>query len=89
LNPQTPFKRAITAALCYQNKPLVCKSSRAWKFGVAMSNKQINFIGWILFILSAIGFIIASIGSFWSMVGSVFFLVACLVFLIPFFRSDD
>ena len=43
-----------------------------------MSNKQINFIGWILFILSAIGFIIASIGSFWSMVGSVFFLVSCL-----------
>ena len=31
-----------------------------------MSNKQINFIGWILFILSAIGFIIASIGSFWE-----------------------
>ena len=36
-----------------------------------MSNKQINFIGWILFILSAIGFVIASIGSFWSMVGSI------------------
>jgi hypothetical protein len=57
--------------------------------GGAMSHKQINFIGWILFVLSAIGFIIASIGSFWSMVGSVLFLVACLVFLIPFFRPDE
>ena len=49
-----------------------------------MSNNQINFIGWILFILSALGFIIASIGNFWGMVGSIFFLVACFVFLIPF-----
>jgi len=54
-----------------------------------MTNHQINFVGWILFILSAIGFIIASVGSFWAMVGSVFFLVACLVFLIPFFRNDE
>ena len=53
-----------------------------------MTNKQINFIGWLLFIVLAIGFCIASIGSFWGMVGSVFFLIACLVFLIPFFRSD-
>ncbi|NCV49282.1 MAG: cytochrome oxidase subunit III [Rhodobacterales bacterium] len=53
-----------------------------------MTNKQINFLGWILFILSACGFIIASWGHFWSMVGSVFFLVACFVFLIPFFRND-
>ncbi|MEM1037897.1 MAG: cytochrome oxidase subunit III [Pseudomonadota bacterium] len=52
-----------------------------------ISNRQIDFIGWILFVLSAIGFIIASIGNFWAMVGSVFFLLACLVFLIPFFRS--
>ena len=54
-----------------------------------MSNNQINFFGWILFIISAIGFCIASIGSFWGMFGSVFFLLACLVFLIPFFRSDS
>ena len=53
-----------------------------------MKNEHINLIGWILFIISAIGFIIASIGSFWSMVGSIFFLLACLVFLIPFFRKD-
>ena len=53
------------------------------------NNRTINLIGWVLFIISAIGFCIASIDSFWGMFGSVFFLVACLVFLIPFFRKDD
>ena len=53
-----------------------------------ISNNTINLIGWILFIISAIGFIISSIGSFWAMFGSVFFLVACLVFLIPLFRKS-
>ena len=48
-----------------------------------MFNNNINLIGWILFIISAIGFIISSIGNFWAMFGSVFFLFACLVFLIP------
>ena len=52
-----------------------------------ISNRQIDFIGWILFIVSACGFIIASIGSFWAMFGSVFFLLACLIFIIPFFRE--
>ena len=54
-----------------------------------MSNKSINLIGWILFIISAIGFVISSIGSFWAMFGSLFFLIACLVFLIPFLRKDN
>ena len=53
-----------------------------------MPNNTISLIGWILFIISAIGFIISSIGSFSPMFGSVFFLVACLVFLIPFFRKN-
>ena len=53
-----------------------------------MKNKHINPLGWMLFIISAMGFIIASIESFWSMFGSVFFLLACLVYLIPFFRKD-
>ena len=52
-----------------------------------ISNRQIDFLGWILFVLSAIGFIIASIGHFWAMLGSVLFLLACLVFIIPFFRQ--
>ena len=46
-------------------------------------------VGWILFIISALGFIISSIGSFWAMFGSLFFLIACMVFLIPFFRKDE
>ena len=53
-----------------------------------MSNNTINLIGWILFIISAIGFVIYSISSFWALFGSVFFLVACLVFLIPFFSKN-
>ena len=52
-----------------------------------ISNRQIDFLGWILFTLSASCFIAASIGNFWAMSGSVFFLVACLVFIIPFFRD--
>ena len=51
-----------------------------------MSNYTITFIGWVLFVISAVGFIIASIGSFWAMFGSVFFLLACIVFMIPYFR---
>ena len=58
--------------------------SSLWK---KMSNNTINLIGWILFIISAIGFIISSIGSFWAMFGSIFFFIACFVFLIPFFRK--
>jgi hypothetical protein len=54
-----------------------------------MKNKTINFIGWLMFILSAVGFIISSIGSFWAMFGSLFFFAACFVFLIPFFRKED
>ena len=53
-----------------------------------VTNRQIDFLGWLLFIVSAVGFIIASIGTFWAMVGSLFFLLACLVFIIPFFRKD-
>lgn len=52
-----------------------------------ISNRQIEFLGWLLFILSAIGFLIASIGNVWAMVGSVFFLLACVAFIIPFFRQ--
>ena len=40
-----------------------------------MKNKNINLLGWFLFIISAIGFTISSIGSFWAMFGSLFFLI--------------
>jgi hypothetical protein len=54
-----------------------------------MKNQTINFFGWILFTVSAVGFCIASIGSFWSMFGSCFFLAGCLVFFIPFFKKEE
>jgi hypothetical protein len=52
------------------------------------TNHQLQFFGWILFVISAFGFIIASWGDFWAMVGSVFFLLACIAFLVPYFRND-
>ena len=54
-----------------------------------MNNKKINFIGWTLFVISALGFIMSSIGNFWAMFGSVFFFVACIIFLIPFFKKEE
>ena len=54
-----------------------------------MNNKKINFIGWTLFVISALGFIMSSIGNFWAMFGSFFFLVACIIFLIPFFKKEE
>jgi len=54
-----------------------------------MKNRRIELIGWLLFVVSALGFCIASIGSFWSMFGSIFFLLACIIFLIPFFKKKN
>ena len=55
-----------------------------------MRNDTIYLIGWILFVLSAVGFITSSLqsGDAPGLVGSVLFLVACLIFLIPFFRRE-
>ena len=53
---------------------------------IYMANRYINLLGWVLFLISAIGFCIASVSSFWAMFGSGFFLIACLVFMIPFFQ---
>jgi len=54
-----------------------------------MKNRRIELIGWLLFVVSALGFCIASIGSFWSMFRSIFFLLACIIFLIPFFKKNE
>ena len=51
-----------------------------------MNIKIINTVGWVLFLISAIGFIMSSFGNFWAMFGSVFF-TGCIVFLIPFFKK--
>ena len=55
---------------------------------IIMKNKNINLLGWILFIVSSIGFILSSIGNFWAMFGSLFFFIACIIFLVPFFRKE-
>ena len=54
-----------------------------------MNIKIINTVGWVLFLISAIGFIMSSLGNFWAMFGSVFFLVGCLAFLTPYLRKED
>jgi len=54
-----------------------------------MKSKSRDFIGWILFLISAFGFCIASVGNFWAMFGSVFFLMGCIVFLIPFLKKNE
>ncbi|EFL90494.1 hypothetical protein [Ahrensia sp. R2A130] len=53
-----------------------------------ISNRRIDLIGWLLFVISACGFIMASIGNFWAMFGSIFFLLACLMFLITYIRKE-
>jgi len=53
-----------------------------------MTTHHINFIGWILFVVSAIGFCVASLGGFGALFGSMFFLLACWMFMIPFVRTD-
>ena len=52
-----------------------------------MNIKIINTVGWVLFLISAIGFIMSSFGNFWEMFVSVFFFTGCTVFLIPFFKK--
>ena len=52
-----------------------------------MNTKIINIVGWVLFLISAIGFIMSSLGNFWAMFGSLFF--GCLVFLIPYLSKEN
>jgi hypothetical protein len=56
---------------------------------VEMEDNTINFIGWILFVLSAASYLVASLPDYWTTLGSLFFLIACFVFLIPYFRPDS
>jgi hypothetical protein len=54
-----------------------------------MPAHAIQILGWVLFILSAIGFIVSSarIGDIPGTAGGVLFLAGCLVFLAPLLRS--
>ncbi len=52
---------------------------------------RFQILGWILFIVSALGFIGSSIrnGDTFGLIGGAFFLVACFVFLIPYALPAD
>jgi hypothetical protein len=47
---------------------------------------RFQILGWVLFIVSAMGFIASSLksGDMLGLIGGGFFLVACFVFLIPY-----
>jgi hypothetical protein len=53
-----------------------------------MSKDAIDFLGWILFLISAVAFVVSGLrnGDTAGLVGAVFFLVACVIFLIPYLR---
>ncbi|NEO26061.1 MAG: cytochrome oxidase subunit III [Kamptonema sp. SIO4C4] len=52
-------------------------------------SKNLQRLGWGLFIVSALFYIAASLrsGDSLGLMGGVFFLVACLVFLVPLSRN--
>jgi len=53
-----------------------------------MTSHKTQLLGWLLFILSAVGFIVSSarLGDLAGMVGGVLFLAGCLVFVAPLLR---
>ena len=53
-----------------------------------MSSHRVQILGWVLFILSALGFMVSSIrlGDIPGFIGGALFLAGCLVFLVPLLR---
>ena len=49
--------------------------------------KNHDFLGWMLFVVSAVFFMASSIraGDPVGLLGGVFFLLACVAFLVPYF----
>lgn len=54
-----------------------------------MSDHQINFTGWSLFVMSATGFCTVGLRHFRAMFGPSFSMAACLTNLIPAFREPQ
>jgi hypothetical protein len=50
-------------------------------------DKRHDFLGWMLFVVSAAFFMASSIraGDVVGLLGGVFFLLACVAFLVPYF----
>jgi hypothetical protein len=53
-----------------------------------LSGRGTEILGWVLFVLSALGFIVSSLrlGDLAGLLGGVLFLAGCLVFLLPLIR---
>jgi hypothetical protein len=53
-----------------------------------LSGRATEILGWVLFVLSALGFILSSLreGDLAGLLGGVLFLAGCLVFLLPLLR---
>ena len=53
-----------------------------------MSSRGTEILGWVLFVLSALGFIVSSLrlGDLAGLLGGVLFLAGCLAFLLPLMR---
>jgi len=51
----------------------------------SINQNRFQFLGWILFVFSALFFISSSLrtGDLVSLIGGILFLFACFVFLIP------
>lgn len=54
------------------------------------SKHAFEFIGWLIFVASALFFLASTIrsGDILSIVGSVLFLVACIVFMVPLLAAQ-
>ena len=61
---------------------------RSGSRGKILSGRGTEILGWVLFVLSALGFIVSSLrlGDLAGLLGGVFFLAGCLVFLLPLMR---
>jgi len=57
-------------------------------WGKDLPSRATEILGWVLFVLSALGFILSSLraGDLAGLLGGVFFLAGCLVFLLPLVR---
>jgi hypothetical protein len=53
-----------------------------------LSGRGTEILGWVLFVLSALGFVVSSLrsGDLAGLLGGVLFLAGCLVFLLPLMR---
>jgi hypothetical protein len=53
-----------------------------------VSGRAVEILGWVLFVLSALGFIVSSLrsGDLPGLLGGVLFLAGCLAFLLPLMR---